>query len=633
MNIQKTIFVLIITFLGLKNIYASSSPCATGDKAYELLQYSKAIVEYEKCLKKFPDDIFILERLGDSYLILDNSAKAEEIYLKIAQKTKKYCDAILKYANVLYLNNKLDKYQNTVDSLSKKYPKQKEIQKLKNFKMHNETIKYEVKAVNFNAEEADFSPVYFGHTIIFSSSRQWKKKNDLFTGQNYSQLYMVDTTDQIVTPFLPEISLKYNVGTCIFYDQGKKMMFSANDKSKLIKSTYLLQLYTIEMIDGKWSKPKLFEHNHRNSNNAHPAINPTGNLLVFASDGYGNSGMDLYLTTKDAAGKWKQPTKLKNNINSSGNEVFPVFINDTTLVFSSDGLQTSGKGLDMYKTTYKKGKWSDPVLLDAPFNSVADDYGLCSNDNLKSGYFTSNRHHPEGNEDIYYFRQFTTDSIMEISEKTPIEIVNIPLFGTLKSDNGEPIPNANFIIYDMNGDTIIETISKADGSFEISVPSAQWIQYKIEKKGYFPENGSLMPNENIINGKIRLDLKLRPLIKDAIFTLENIYYDYDKWDILPESEVELKNLYNILIQYPDMKIELSSHTDARGKDAYNMTLSDKRAHSAVTYLIQLGINKSRITAKGYGETKLTNHCKNGISCTDNEHRKNRRTEVKIVSME
>ncbi|MBK8625183.1 MAG: OmpA family protein [Saprospiraceae bacterium] len=632
MIIKKMIFLFCITLFVAYKINAFNT-CTAGDKAFELLQYSKAILEYEKCLKSNPEDVFVLERLGDSYLILDHSTKAEGIYLRLSKKLKKYSPVLLKYTNTLYLNNKLDVYQNVVDSLSKKYPKQKDIQKLKNFKIHNETIKYEVKPVSFNASEADFSPVYFGNKIIFSSSRMLKKKNDLFTGQNYAQLYMVDTSDNVVTPFLPEISLKYNVGTCIFYDQGEKMMFSANDKSKLIKSTYLLQLYTIEIIDGKWSKPKLFEHNQRNSNNAHPAINPAGNLLVFASDGYGNSGMDLYLSTKDAAGKWKQPTKLKNTINSTGNEVFPVFINDTTLVFSSDGLQTSGKGLDIYKTTYKKGKWSEPILLDAPFNSVADDYGLCSNDNLKSGYFTSNRHHPEGNEDIYSFAQRASDSIILTVETTPVEIVNVPLLGSLKTDKGEPIPNASIIIYSTDGDIITETTSKTDGSFEVAVPSAQWIQYKVEKNGYFPESGSLEPNEIMTNGAIGLDLKLRPLIKDAIFTLDNIYYDYDKWDILPESEIELNNLFNIMIQHPGMKIELSSHTDARGKDAYNMTLSDNRANAAVSYLIQLGIDKSRITAKGYGETKLTNHCKNGISCTDDEHRKNRRTEVKIISVD
>jgi peptidoglycan-associated lipoprotein len=130
-----------------------------------------------------------------------------------------------------------------------------------------------------------------------------------------------------------------------------------------------------------------------------------------------------------------------------------------------------------------------------------------------------------------------------------------------------------------------------------------------------------------------LNLKLKPLKKDVVFTLENIYYDYDKWDILPESEVELNNLFDILTQYPNMKIELSSHTDARGKDAYNLSLSEKRAKSAVAYLLGRDIQKERIKAIGYGETKLTNHCVNGVTCSDEEHRKNRRTEVKIIFLE
>jgi outer membrane protein OmpA-like peptidoglycan-associated protein/tetratricopeptide (TPR) repeat protein len=628
---QKTLFLLFVFIFGMKDVNTLNA-CAAGDKAFELLQYSKAIYEYEKCLKKSPDDIFILERLGDSYLILDNSLKAEEIYLKIAKKTKKYSPALLKYTNTLYLNNKLDLYQSIVDSLSKKYPKQKEIQKLKNYKVHSENIKYNVKPVKFNAAEADFSPVYHGNKIIFSSSRPQNKKNDLFTGQSFSQLYSVDTSNLAVNPFLPEISMKYNVGTCTFYDEGKKIMFSANDKTKLIRSTYLLQLYTSELVNGEWSKPKLFIHNQRNSNNVHPTINPSANILVFASDSYGNSGMDLFFCSKDALGNWKMPIKLKNNINTTNNEVFPVFVNDSMMIFSSDGLQSVGKGLDMYKTTFKKGKWSDPILLDAPFNSVADDYGLCTNDDMQTGYFTSNRQSPEGNEDIYLFSMAELDSLIQVPEVITSEVILTQLTGKLISEKGEILSGANIVFYNADGDIITQTTSNMEGTFKIEVLESQRIDYKVEKVGYFPETGTFLPNEVLLNGTIGLELKLRPLIKDAIFRLENIYYDYDKWDILPESEVELNNLFDVLMQHPDMKIELSSHTDARGKDAYNLSLSDKRAKSAVAYLIQLGIEPSRITAKGYGETKLTNHCKNGITCTDDEHRKNRRTEVKIVAV-
>lgn len=632
MNIQKSV-VFIFTVLSVLNHIYAATPCAQGDKAYELLQYSKAITAYEKCLKKYPDDVYILEKLGDSYMILDKSEKAEGIYAQLVKKTKKYSPAILKYVNAIYVNNKMDRYQIVVDSLLIKYPKQKEVQKLKTYRLPVENIIYEVSPAKFNAEEADFSPVYYGEKIIFSSSRQVKKKSDLFTGQSYTGLYITDTIDNVVLPFLPEISMKYNVGSCTFYDQGQKMIFSANDKSKLIRNTYLLQLYLTEQVDGKWTKPQPFVHNQRNANNTHPAINPSANILVFASDGYGTTGMDLYFCTKDVSGKWKPASKLKNTINSQGNEVFPVFINDSLLIYSSDGLQTVGKGLDMYKTVFKKGKWSDPILLDAPFNSVADDYGLTSIDNLKTGWFTSNRNNVDGNEDIYSFRQNVSDSIIYVAD-TPIqEVTSITVTGKLTMENGKPVGDAQIVFYNTDGDIMEEVVSSADGSFETTIQSGQWIQYKVEKKGYYPETGTFLTQDGTIDKDAGLELKMRSLKKDAIFTLENIYYDYDKWDILPESEVELNNLYNVLVQYPNMKIELSSHTDVRGKDAYNMVLSDKRAKSAVAYLIQLGIQKNRITAKGYGETKLTNHCLNGVTCTDDEHRKNRRTEVRIISLD
>lgn len=607
--------------------------CPKGDKAYELLQYSKAIKEYEKCLKNNPNDTYLLEKMGDAYLILDNSQKAGEIYKKLAFQHKKYNPVILKYLNTLYLNNQLDTYQKNVDSLYIKYPKQKEIQKLKSAIILSQHEDFTANPVKFNAQEADYSPVLYGNKIVFSSSRPTHKKSDLFTGQAFSHLYVTDTISNDVIPFLPDFGLKFNMGSCDFTNSCKKIYFSANDKSHWGKNTHFLQIYESENINEQWSKPQLFVHNQRQNNNTHPAINKSENLFVFASDRYGNSGMDLYYCTRDAMGKWKQPTRLKNTINSNGNEVFPVFINDSLLIFSSDGLHTHGKGLDMYKTTYRKGKWSEPILLNEPFNSVADDYGLCSHDNMKTGYFTSNRNQAEGNEDIYCFAQNPLDSMMTTPSVSEPVITYISTHGILTTEKGEPIPDANIIYYNTDGDIIAEMKSNIDGSFVSKMPSSTMIQYKVEKKGYLPEMGSFMTQTGDLISENGLNLKLKPLKKDVVFTLENIYYDYDKWDILPESEVELNNLFDILTQYPNMKIELSSHTDARGKDAYNLSLSEKRAKSAVAYLLGRGIQKERIKAIGYGETKLTNHCVNGVTCSDEEHRKNRRTEVKIISLE
>lgn len=620
--------ILIFFFTCWNQIVNADSGCTAGDKAYELLQYSKAIIEYQKCLKN-SKDARIMERLADSYVILDQTVKAEVIYADLLKTSKKYTSIMIKYANCLYVNNKEDAYRRFVDSIQQKFPNQKEIKKLlatANWKNKKENI--EIQAVNFNSPQADFCPIIADGKIIFSSCRLTDKKNDPFTGESFSRLYVVDTISNVPIIFAPEISMKFNIGSCIMYDHGKKMIFTANTPSNPIKNTQLLKIYTTELSNGTWTKPVEFIHNKANSNNAHPAINSTMSIMVFASDGL-SGNMDLYYCVKDKFNNWKQAVRLKNNVNSSGNEVFPSFINDSTLVFSSDGLSSTGKGLDLYQTQIRKGKWSDPVILPAPFNSVADDYGLFTSDGMKSGYFTSNRDQSDGNENIF---QFFTKTSPEVQPQDTLETIiatNIKIQGKITSGS-HFIPNTKIVFTDSYGDTLSTAISDHNGLFDIELPPVQGLRYTAEKPGYYLENGSLeiqnIPDQNTV------EIRLRELKKDAVFVLENIYYAFDKSEILPESTDELNNLYQVLIANPEINIELAAHTDSRGDDQYNLNLSIKRAKAVADFLVNAGIDSQRITSKGMGETKLVNHCKNGVSCTDEEHQVNRRTEVKILKI-
>ena len=628
MKKYKLNIILIFFFTCWNQIVNADSGCTAGDKAYELLQYSKAIIEYQKCLKN-SKDTRIMERLADSYVILDQTVQAEVIYADLLKTSKKYTSIMIKYANCLYVNNKEDAYRRFVDSIQQKFPNQKEIKKLlatANWKNKKENI--EIQAVNFNSPQADFCPITADGKIIFSSCRLTDKKNDPFTGESFSRLYVVDTISNVPIIFAPEISMKFNIGSCIMYDHGKKMMFTANTPSNPIKNTQLLKIYTTELSNGTWTKPVEFVHNKANSNNAHPAINSNTSIMVFASDGL-SGNMDLYYCVKDKFNNWKQAVRLKNNVNSSGNEVFPSFINDSTLVFSSDGLSSTGKGLDFYQSQFRKGKCSDPVILPAPFNSVADDYGLFTSDGMKSGYFTSNRDQSDGNENIF---QFFTKTSPEVQPQDTLETIiatNIKIQGKITSGS-HFIPNTKIVFTDSYGDTLSTAISDHNGLFDIELPPVQGLRYIAEKPGYYLENGSLeiqnIPDQNTV------EIRLRELKKDAVFVLENIYYAFDKSEILPESTDELNNLYQVLIANPEINIELAAHTDSRGNDQYNLNLSNKRAKAVADFLVNAGIDSQRITSKGMGETKLVNHCKNGVSCTDEEHQVNRRTEVKILKI-
>lgn len=134
-------------------------------------------------------------------------------------------------------------------------------------------------------------------------------------------------------------------------------------------------------------------------------------------------------------------------------------------------------------------------------------------------------------------------------------------------------------------------------------------------------------------GTIKETILVDKIEKNQIILLENIYYDFDKWEILPTSEIELNKLIKVMNDYLGMKVELRSHTDCRGNDLYNEILSHKRSDSAVEYIVENGIQKGRIVAKGYGESKLMNRCDDGVDCSEEEHRENRRTEFKILELD
>lgn len=455
-----------------------------------------------------------------------------------------------------------------------------------------------------------------------------------------------------IKKYKPEFEGKWNMGTPSFAKGGKLMAFTDYEYGEETEDGITrTKIYFSEYKKKKWQEPEAFPFDSDSFSVAHPCLNRRGNIMYFTSDmpgGYG--GSDIYVSHKIGKNLWSTPMNLGDKINTEGNEMFP-FFDETTghLFFSSDGHNGLG-GLDVYEAEQKDSCICSYVVtnLGAPVNSVSDDYAFVFNRKHTHGYFSSNRVEGTGGEDAYKF--------IYVRKKLPTEvpIKDVDLKKGKNKDNdrskgkkgNNEIDNKNdsngtgvtidyklLVLNDITKRPILnaemkikDSVVTTDEDGEAIIPLKQNTKYfvDISAVGYKP----ISKNINITD-EDKGDTVYMKIATDENIVLKNIYYDFDKADILPESAKELDRLVTFLKDNPTLDVELSSHTDSRGDDDYNMRLSQKRAKAAVDYVISKGISPKRITGKGYGETRLKNKCANGVECTEEQHRENRRTEIYI----
>ncbi len=454
-----------------------------------------------------------------------------------------------------------------------------------------------------------------------------------------------------------------------------------------------IKLYYSEKINGKWTTPKQMALNLEEYSSGHPSISADGKKLFFVSDRPGGFGAtDIYVATRLSKDDvWSEPVNLGRDINTSEKEMFPFINNDGKLYFSSKGYPGLG-GLDIYSYSPREGV----VNMGYPINSSKDDFGLvirgkkgyfASNrikgqtfDNiykfsieacvLKGKVFDKNTKLIlpnttvsllDANGNVVKEVQTSTDGrfkflikdIADYSVKS-VKAGYIDGISSVKAGDFEgktelyvPVYQSNELFLDglvlfkrtlkplegvsvnigLDGKPITQKMTDANGHFD-----GKLIRNKNYTFSYFfGSHGFVRKTTTVSTHNIKSDtLYVKELL--ARLTIEDIYYDFDKSNIRPDAAEILDQLVLIMKENPTMKVELSSHTDSRGSDAYNMALSQRRAKSAVRYIVKHGISPDRIVAKGYGETQLVNKCSNGVRCTKAEHQANRRTEIKILDM-
>jgi peptidoglycan-associated lipoprotein len=625
------------------------------DVAYENHQYFNAIELYKQAytkVKKADAKAKILFRTGESYQQI-NDLKGAETYYSKAIKAK-YPDpiAILNLADVLKAQKRYPEAIVEYNNYKKEMPSDprgengvKSCELAQSWMDAKNTPETRLKVENMaliNSKESDFSPTYSDKkytTLIFTSTRPGGAGGiDITNGQNHSDLYEVklDKNGKWSTPapLATTIVSKMNEASVAVSKKGDVMFMTRCPEAK--NKSLKCQLYVCKKQGPSWAEPEPLPFNIDSVAFAHPAINPTGDVLYFTSKlagGYG--GKDIWMSTYNKKDKsWGQPVNLGPSVNTQGDEMFPYMADDDKTLYFSSNYHLGMGGLDIFKAEKDaSGKFTKaPENLKYPMNSAGDDFGIVFEGKKIRGYFTSNREGGKGSDDIYSF-------------VLPPLIFN--LSGTVVSDeNNEPVTNALIHLKGSNGD-MFEFKTTADGkynfklkentSYEVTVGTDKNTVSNTFKLGFLANKdmGKLTTVDENESKDFVKDFALTPVKAEIRFPA--VQYDLGKATLRPESKDSLNFLYQTLIDNPTIVIELQAHTDSRGNNKANQKLSEERAKSCVDYLnIEKKIPLERLKSKGWGEEKLL--IKDAVinkAKTKEEkealHQKNRRTVFRIVS--
>jgi outer membrane protein OmpA-like peptidoglycan-associated protein/tetratricopeptide (TPR) repeat protein len=644
---KKITTYFIVFIISMMNVYSQKSSLTKGDKEYSQFAYVDAIKTYERLFEKGYKSPEMLEKLGNAYYFkadLQNAAKwygelytlapdlSPEYYYRYAQSLK----AVKEYDTADKMMEKFSQ-MNANDRRAKLAAEQKDYLAV----IKKNSGRYTIEDAGVNTEYSDFGSSFFGDKIVFSSARPSGKAyedKDSWTGEGFTNLYMANKSDNGTLSSAERVSgninSKYNESTAVFTRDGETVYFTRNNylekKGKDKNGTVNLKIYRATLTKGDWDKITELPFNSDNYNVAHPALSPDNKYLYFASDMPGTLGQsDIYKVAINIDGSFGTPENLGDIINTEGRETFPFMTEDNELYFASDGHPGLG-GLDVFVYKVETDKWYKKVLnVGEILNSSKDDFGFLINSVTKLGYFTSNRDGGVGNDDVYKFKEIK--KIQYPCEQFLAGKVTDKVFG-------ESLDGSKVTLFDNEYKMLKVIMADKDGKFDFGAIECNAKYYiRAEKEAYSTievpvaiagESGTtfvpLMLDKAIKELKVGDDLAI-------VLELKTILFDLNKSNIRPDAAIELAKILDVMQQYPNMKVDIRSHTDSRNTAEYNRKLSDKRAKSTLAWLVKNGIDKSRLTAKGYGESQLLNKCADGVKCSEAEHQVNRRSEFIIVN--
>lgn len=599
-----------------------------------------------------PDlDRFALKMAEMEYRIRDFEA-AEKRYDRVLKKDDemmfsdyRYMYALCLKANAKYTKaleefNKLISLTEDEELIARAEFQIEGIQSLRTLEPNVETA-IGVLDKSINSPSGEFSPRLAADGNLYYGSLNRKTIIEVDSGDEeeyHAKIYMASRNDE--GKFEDGEELDQNVNRIGFHNtqlafsrDGRTMYFTRTQtKGTEITSSEVMVSYKREtgwtnavplpVINGEWRSKQ-------------PAVGQLfgQDVLFFVSDMEGSKGgFDIFYSNIKSDGSVSAPVNLGDNINTEGDELSP-FYYEGTLYFSTDGRPTIG-GHDIFYAVWDGTSWSQAVNIGLGYNSSYDDLYFSMNPDGLSGFFVSNR----PTDDKRRLQSKTCcDDIFEFQ----IRQIVIDLLAIVVDNEDAPLDGATIKLENLSDPVNYPTDTKYNSlgnEFQFLLDSDFKYRAIATREGYYPDTLEFNTAGILDNYTVKKKISLTPKESETIVVtvnepirLNNIYYDFDDDKILPDAEDDLQFLFDLMEEYPDMVIELSSHTDSQGGGRYNLELSQRRAESAKTWLLDKGVDKDRIQAVGYGERVILNKCTNRVPCTDEEHRFNRRTEFKILA--
>ena len=572
-------------------------------KKHALGEYYDAAVIYRKVYTKTKAKETIRRgmiafNMGECYRLANSSEKAVTAYRNSIRYGYPDTTAQFRYAQMLHkcgrYTDAMKEYQAYLDSFPNHSLAQMGLEgcRMAPHWKANPTGYAVARMDAFNSHRSEFCPMFLGtddDLLYFTSSREAAVGDDKsgITGFKNNDLFMVkkDENGKWKKPEPAEggVNTEFDEGICTFTPDGSTMYYTFCGKDNTMPKT--AEIYSSARSGASWSQGRKAEITRDTfSIYAHPAVSPDGKFLYFVSDmlgGYG--GKDIWRAAIENANEFIYIENLGSEINTQGDEMFPYVHDDGSLYYSSNGKPGMG-GLDIFIARFNHftGVW-EVENAKPPINSYADDFGITFGRGGDFGYFSSNRNDGRGADHIYSFSR-------------PTYIVTLE--GYVSDNEDQPIPDAVIRLVGKDG-RIDKIISRQDGSYRTTIRHNMEYVMMASAKGYLNKMRKLTTENEEKDLLYYVDFFLSSLIKPVL--IDNIFYDFDKATLRPESEAALDEVIIMLNDNPNVAIELAAHTDSKGSDAYNDRLSQRRAESVVNYLSGRGIDAARLSPTGYGE--------------------------------
>ncbi|MCW5899244.1 MAG: OmpA family protein [Flavobacteriales bacterium] len=601
---------------------------ASGDRAHDRMAYAQATHHYERALGRIEDRDAAL-RAADAFQRQHQMGRAAQWFAHAERISELRGHDALRYGQVLQGLGRNEQATLLFERALTDDPADaialglwQAAERRQEFFV--DTTLFTLDPLNIEGMTGVFAVVPHRDGIVFAGERAAKAgRGNPWNGNSFIDLYTAKPLNggawSRPEPLPGTVNGRFHDGPAVFSTDGREMYFTRSDyyKFRLNKdegATSHLKLFRAQRDpNGNWGEIHQFAYNTHGYSTGHAAMSTDGNTLYFVSDrpgGYG--GTDIYRCQRLEEG-WSEPVNLGPVVNTAGNEMFPTISGDS-LFFSSDGHPGIG-GLDIFLTTPVADGWTTPANMNYPINSTSDDFALVMSPGGTDGYLSSDR---SGRDKAYTFQGHE-----------PTLVVH-GIF--LNDETGEPMPDVEVRLLDLTTGEAMTMLTGPDGHYRFDMKKDSDYRLSGSKNGMFTESRDISTQGQRVSRTWTENFELKEVVIEKPILVENIYYDYDRWDIRADAAAELDKLARIFIDNPNLSFELSSHTDSRASDLYNLVLSEARANSAVDYLIRKGVGPDRIVAKGYGERRLVNHCRDGVECTEEEHQANRRTEFKVTKV-